>query len=362
MTTCQIYNSTDENITKCSDQICNGNIVVFPTETVYGIGSSALNPEAVNKIYKIKKRPSNNPLIMHVLNWDGAKLYTNLNDLETKLCKLLTDKFWPGPLTILVKKSSYVINEVCAGNNWVALRASNHRVLRKLIEKSMVPIVAPSANISGKVTSTYKDHVINYFKNNDISIITEDEPSNIGIESTIVKIDNNDISIVRPGFITKEDIINCLSEIQNINITQLNLLQQTNSPGSDISHYTTNKKTYMFNFEIFNKFNGNNAYSEQIKNTTREYLKQCAIIDFKQINSKYYDYFGAHVDISESGNLNEALFNLYNVLHQINLTDIKVILIFDFWSNKNGLYNTIYDRFYRCASGKYLLIPLNFIE
>ena len=154
-----------------------------------------------------------------------------------------TDKFlWPGPLTILVKKSSYVINEVCAALIIAALRASNHRVLRKLIEKSMVPIVAPSANISGKVTSTYKDHVINYFKNNDISIITEDEPSNIGIESTIVKIDNNDISIVRPGFITKEDIINCLSEIQNINITQLNLLQQTNSPGSDISHILQIKK------------------------------------------------------------------------------------------------------------------------
>ena len=97
------YDLTDENIRLCGNKINNGEIVVFPTETVYGIGASCMNEKAIKQIYEIKKRPSNNPLIMHILNIKGAKLYMDLNSSEEELVTRLTDKFWPGPFTILVK-------------------------------------------------------------------------------------------------------------------------------------------------------------------------------------------------------------------------------------------------------------------
>ena len=193
MSSCKIYTINDANMLTCSENISHGGVVIFPTETVYGIGASALNVDAIQKIYQIKNRPSNNPLIMHILNWQGGRIYTELNSLETSIVDHLTNTFWPGPLTILVKKSSYVLDVISANTEWVALRSPKHPVIRKLIEKSMVPIVAPSANISGKITSTYKDHVLRYFKHTDVSILIDENPSTIGIESTIVKINNNQI-------------------------------------------------------------------------------------------------------------------------------------------------------------------------
>jgi L-threonylcarbamoyladenylate synthase len=363
MSTCTIYPINDANILKCSENISNGNVVIFPTETVYGIGASALNLDAIQKIYQIKNRPGNNPLIMHILNWQGGIIYTKLNPLETSIVESLTNTFWPGPLTILVKKSSYVLDAISANTDWVALRSPKHPVIRKLIEKSMVPIVAPSANISGKITSTYKDHVLKYFKHTDVSVIIDENPSTIGIESTIVKINNNQIDIVRPGLITKEDIQTCLKTIPNITISHVHISSQAEYPGSNISHYTTDKKTLMFNFISYNTLNNSSdEITQSIKNVTKEYLNQSAIIDFNKKNQQYYDYFAAHVDLSESGDLNEALFNLYNILHQLNTIDIKNILIFDFWSSKDGLYKTIYDRLYRCANGQHTLIPLEYFN
>tara|TARA_E500000178_G_scaffold347458_1_gene400807 strand:- start:539 stop:1627 length:1089 start_codon:yes stop_codon:yes gene_type:complete len=362
MSSAKIYTPTDKNILKCSEEIRKGNIVVFPTETVYGIGASAMNAEAVQKIYRIKKRPTNNPLIMHVLNWEGAKIYTNLNEIETKIVETVTKKFWPGPLTILVKKSNYVIDEICAKSDYVAIRSSSNSTLRNLIEKSMVPIVAPSANLSGKVTSTCKDHVLRYFENSNISIITDNNPTQIGVESTIIKIDNNNIYINRPGLITRNDIAKCFED-GVIKIDEKLLSCQQNSPGSSISHYTTNKKTYMFNFSDIGVLPEQYANKlSNIKESTKQYLSNCALIDFNKINSQYYHHFGAHVDLSETGDLKEVIYNLYNVLHQLNTTSIKVILIFDFWSNKEGLFKTIFDRFYRSSEGKHLMIPINFIE
>jgi len=141
------------------------------------------------------------------------------------------------------------------------------------------------------------------------------------------------------------------------------LTHQQSSPGSSISHYTTNKKTYMFNFtDIGVSLEQYGDKLENIKESTKQYLSNCALIDFNKINSQYYQHFGAHVDLSESGDLKEAIYNLYNVLHQLNTISVKIILIFDFWSNKEGLYKTIFDRFYRSSEGKHLIIPIDFIE
>ena len=196
------YDLTDKNIKECAHKIVNGEIVVFPTETVYGIGASCMNEKAIKQIYEIKKRPNTNPLIMHILNMRGAKLYMNLTNEEEAIVTRLTENFWPGPFTILVKKSNYVPDIVSSGTDWVSLRSPSNTITRKLLEYSMVPIVAPSANMSGKITSTYKDHILKYFRNSNINLLLDNDPTSFGVESTIVKIENNVVSIVRPGIIT----------------------------------------------------------------------------------------------------------------------------------------------------------------
>jgi len=364
---CKLFGLTDQDIRQCADKIVSGEIVVFPTETVYGIGASCMSGKAIKQIYEIKKRPSNNPLIMHILNMRGAKLYTKLSKEEEDIVTQLTDTFWPGPFTILVKKSDYVPNIVSSGTDWVSLRSPSNAIARKLLEYSMVPIVAPSANMSGRITSTYKDHIMKYFKNSRINLLLDDEPTSIGVESTIVKVENNVVSVVRPGVITKDDIVNCLKSSKNENcqsasIIQCDVSEQAEHPGSSISHYAPSKKTLLFNF-IDSKFaeevNVDSKITESLSKSIDYYLTKCACVDFNNKNFHCRDKFGAYVDLSESGDVAEALFNLYNVLHQLEETPIENILIFDFWSDKEGLYNTMFDRVIRCSNGKRIVIPVS---
>ena len=357
---CSIHTITDENIRACASKLQLGKTVIFPTETVYGIGACALNPEAISSIYKYKKRPKNNPLIIHVLDWTGAKIYTDLNASDEAIVYKLIDIFWPGPLTIIVKKSVYVSSVISANTEWVSLRSPANETARKLLEYSMVPIVAPSANISGKITSTYKDHLVDYFKNTDVSILADDKPSKIGIESTIIKIDNVTVSVVRPGIITLNDIKEAMKDYAGpINYKVCDVYGQAEHPGSSISHYSTNKNTILFNLvegSIDLSTTTDEVKHSMIK-STQYYLGQSACIDFNCRNFDIRDKFGAYVDLSDTGDIHEAIFNLYNVLHQLNNTDVANILIFDCWNGKDGLYKTIYDRVYRCANGKHMCIP-----
>tara|TARA_B110000971_G_C20010104_1_gene501149 strand:- start:545 stop:1651 length:1107 start_codon:yes stop_codon:yes gene_type:complete len=361
---CDQYSLTDENIHKCARKILEGEVVIFPTETVYGIGASSMNPVAIKQLYSIKHRPMNNPLIMHVLNWRAAKIYTNTTTSEENIILELTKQFWPGPLTILTKKSKYVSDIVSGGTDWVSIRCPSNSIARKLLEYSMVPIVAPSANISGKITSTYKDHIQKYFDNAHVSMLVDPEPCTIGIESTILKIDGNNISIVRPGIITMANIKSCLCDttFNKLQYTMCAISEQVEHPGSNISHYSTDKKTMLFNFidtQFAKEANVDSAITESLGKSIDYYLTQCACIDFNNKNFHCRDKFGAYVDLSENGSVEEALFNLYNVLHQLNNTPVANILIFDFWSDKDGLYNTMFDRLFRCCNGQKIVIPIS---
>lgn len=363
-TKCTQFTLTDQNIHKCAEKIRNNEVVIFPTETVYGIGASALSVSAIKQIYDIKKRPMSNPLIMHVLNWRSAKIYTNVSKEEEDIIIKLTDKYWPGPLTILVKKSDYVSDIISGKSEWVCLRCPANSIARKLIEYSMVPIVAPSANMSGKITSTYKDHVINYFNHSDVSILVDPEPCSIGVESSIVKISDNNISIVRPGIITIDHIKLCIDSIKHANVKfkTCPVSDQVEHPGSSISHYATNKKTLLFNFidtEFAKEAKVDTNITDSLSKSIDYYLSQSACIDFNSKNFHMRDKFGAYVDLSKDGSVEEALFNLYNVLHQLNDIDVANILIFDFWSDKDGLHKTMFDRVFRCCNGKRIMIPVS---
>ena len=351
-----ILDNTRSGIEKAASKIRDGNIVIFPTETVYGIGANALDESAIAKIFKFKNRPQDNPLILHISNKEMAEPLINITETERNIFSTLANKFWPGPITFLVKKSKYV-NDVCtAGSDFVGLRCPKNKIARDLIYLSGVPICAPSANISGKASSTTFDHVLGYFKNNSqISIIKSNEPCLYGIESTIVKIIDQKVTIVRPGYITRDDIEKSMSNL-SIEISIDIPMTQSINPGSHINHYQIDKKVVLANFMADDELNSD-LEKHNIIRTINYYLMNSIFIDFGGNNLKLLDKFYGYVDLSEKGDPKEALYNLYNVLHQLKDVECSNIIVFNYYKNKEGYFRTLYDRLIRCCGGKEIIIP-----
>ncbi len=193
------------NIKKAVEKLKNGELVSFPTETVYGLGADASNELAIAKIFESKKRPKFNPLIIHFSSFDEIKENCETNNIIEELNQL----FWPGPLTIVLKrkKTSILSSLASAGLNTLAVRIPDNNIALKLINNLKKPIAAPSANKSGLLSPTEASHVYNYFRNDkNLSIILDGGRTIIGVESTVVKIDNGIIYILRHGGISLEEL------------------------------------------------------------------------------------------------------------------------------------------------------------
>ena len=228
--------STDQlGIERASQIIKLGGIVAFPTETVYGLGADATNPSAVDLIYKIKDRPPFNPLIIHM--YDKEKVFDIAK--KNKIAEDLSSRFWPGPLTLVLNKKNRsqleIATNTLAGLSTVAIRIPAHPVFRNILKKSNLPIAAPSANLSGKLTTTRFEDVLSCFSG-IIDAIVDGGPCPIGVESTILKIKNSSLSILRPGKITKEMLLNCNYSLEKFNSNKKNII----SPGQLKSHYSPN--------------------------------------------------------------------------------------------------------------------------
>ena len=192
----------EEKLKLIGNKIREGKLAIFPTETVYGIGTNGLNREAVKKLYSVKQRDFNKPVSLLVSDiFMVEKLAINISDVEYKLMKA----FFPGPFTIILKKSNIVPDIVTANKDTVGIRIPDCDITRKLIEYAGCPIAAPSANISGKPTGTNITEIINDFKE-DVDYIINNGKSKIGIASTIVQVLDNVPHILREGIITKKDI------------------------------------------------------------------------------------------------------------------------------------------------------------
>lgn len=217
-----------------------GNVVAFPTETVYGLGADASNEQACQKIFKIKKRPSINPLIVHVATMRQAKTIGEFNADALKLSNI----FWPGPLSIVVplKSGANITRSVLAGLTMVALRIPSHNIALELIRKSGTAIAAPSANPSGYISSTALEHVKEHFLDEkDVFILGDnlnDCKCQYGIESTIVDTTTNNLTILRDGFITKEAI----EEVLGKKLDKTPSLVQIKAPGMMNKHYSPRVK------------------------------------------------------------------------------------------------------------------------
>lgn len=255
-----IYNTevllpTDSNIEYCAKLLKDGELVGMPTETVYGLACNALDENAISKIFKVKGRPQDNPLIIHVATFE--QIIPLVKDIP-KITKKLSDKFWGGPLTIIFEKSNIVPYVATAGLETIAIRIPSHKVTIDLINKAGVPIAAPSANTSGKPSPTTADHVCNDF-DEKIPVILDGGECEYGLESTVIKIDDDThITLLRPGAITVE----MLQEVvPNVRIDagvleEINSPEYIISPGMKYLHYSpkTNVVVIDSDFEKFLSF------------------------------------------------------------------------------------------------------------
>lgn len=225
----QILKATSSAVKKGAEIIKKGGLVAFPTETVYGLGASVFNSYSIAKIFEVKNRPYFDPLIVHISDFSQLNLLVlKVNPKAKKLMK----KFWPGPLTIILPKSKIVPDIVTAGLKTVAIRMPSHPVAQALIQASEVPIAAPSANPFGYLSPTTAQHVKNQLAGK-IELILDGGKCNLGIESTVIYVKNNEASVLRYGAIPLEDIEKVIGKVTKLGKRTVKL-----APGLLPKHYS----------------------------------------------------------------------------------------------------------------------------
>ncbi|MFC4767546.1 L-threonylcarbamoyladenylate synthase [Effusibacillus consociatus] len=226
---------SEQDLERAAELLRSGELVAFPTETVYGLGAYAMDPQAVDKIFEAKGRPSDNPLIVHIAYREQLK------DLAAEIppagCVLM-DMFWPGPLTLIFPRTEFVPDRVTAGLSTVAVRMPNHPVALALLEKSGLPVAAPSANRSGRPSPTAASHVLEDLEGR-IAAVVDGGTTGVGVESTVLDITVHPPMILRPGGVTKEMLEEVLGEVQLDPSLERNHaeVRAPRSPGMKYTHY-----------------------------------------------------------------------------------------------------------------------------
>lgn len=231
-------NDTSKKYREAVSLLLNDEVVGMPTETVYGLAGNALSPSAVAKIFEAKGRPQDNPLIVHISQFD--EIYSLASSVPES-AKLLAERFWPGPLTMIVPKSDAVPDCVTARLDTVAVRCPSHPVANRLIKESGVPIAAPSANLSGKPSPTRAEHVFDDM-NGRIPLIIDGGECLDGVESTVILLVGDKPRLLRPGNVTLGELRSVLGEVE-VDEAVLNPLksgQKVASPGMKYKHYSPN--------------------------------------------------------------------------------------------------------------------------
>lgn len=223
-------NPAPEVLNEPAEVLRRGELVAFPTETVYGLGANAYDAGACRKIFQVKGRPQDNPLIVHVANESMAqKLVTQW----TKAAKICVENFWPGPLTLVLPKTSLIPDEVTGGLDTVGIRMPDHPVALALIEQAGIPVAAPSANLSGKPSPTSGQHVWQDLKGK-IPFIIDSGNCDVGLESTVLDVSGEIPVILRPGGVSKEQLEEVLGEV---GIDRPSPTAVPKAPGMKYRHY-----------------------------------------------------------------------------------------------------------------------------
>ncbi|PLX25481.1 MAG: threonylcarbamoyl-AMP synthase [Salinivirgaceae bacterium] len=288
--------SNKDNIKLAAKYIQEGKLVAFPTETVYGLGANALDPMAVAKIFEAKERPSFDPLIVHIGSLDQLK--SLVREIDNRILKI-ANKFWPGPLTMVLPKSDIVPDLVTSGLNTVGIRMPGNEIALELIRTSDRPIAAPSANKFGRISPTTAAHVKKQLP--DIDYILDGGKTTVGIESTIIRLTDKGFQILRNGIITREDLETILPFDGNTEI------EKGSAPGMLKSHYSPRKKLLIAN--------------ENISITD---FSKSGLISF---TGKLENGVDKVIRVSENDDLKDYAVNMFEAMHAFeDDTDIETII------------------------------------
>lgn len=238
--------ASEENIARAARLLREGELVGFPTETVYGLGANALDAQAVLNIFAAKERPADNPLIVHIARLAEIEPLCHMNAMAEKLAAA----FWPGPLTMILPKKEIVPGAVTAGLDSVAIRMPSHPVARALIERAQVPVAAPSANRSGRPSPTLARHVLDDMDGR-IPMILDGGACDVGVESTVVSLAGDTATVLRPGGITPEMIAAVIGEVKVADSVMRPLREgeAAPSPGMKHKHYAPRARMTIYEGE-----------------------------------------------------------------------------------------------------------------
>lgn len=326
-------------IDEAASIIKSGGIVAFPTETVYGLGANGLDEEAVKNIYKAKGRPSDNPLILHISEIDQLDpLVEEIPDLAYACM----EKFWPGPLTIIFKKSAAIPNIITAGLDTVAIRMPDHKIASELISKAKVPIAAPSANLSGKPSPTKGSHVVEDMMGK-IEMIIDGGNTGVGLESTVLDLSTEIPTILRPGGITLEDLTNVIHNVvQDGSIT--NKEEIPKSPGQKYRHYAPNAEMILYTGDL-------EKIVKKINSDAKYLIDEGKNVGIMATEETKDNYTLGQVFVSGSREKRETIaHNLFDVLRSFDEANVDIILAEGISLDNIGM--AIMNRMVKAASGK----------
>lgn len=327
----RIVKATDYNLNLCKQALANSQVIAVPTETVYGLAGNALDEVALHSIYKIKGRPSYNPLILHTDSIKNAEKYCTFNSLARQLA----ERFWPGPLTLILPKKDNVPNLVTANLDSVAIRCPRNPTFLKLLKKLPFPLAAPSANPFGYVSPTTSEHV-NCSLGDKLEFILDGNDCVIGIESTIVDIRNPDKpKLLRPGPISKES----LEEVSGTPIEQAKSTStdELRAPGMLKSHYSPNTALEITTLDVLKRLIHSKNQST------------FAFIFQKRPDEPLHEKSSNIYWLSENGENMEIAHNLYQLLRATDALNYERIYIEDI-KNTEGISLALKDRISKAAS------------
>lgn len=330
-----------ENIKEAAKIIKEGGIVLFPTETVYGIGANAFDDEAVKKIFIAKGRAQDNPLILHISDFDMlSQIAENITELEYKLM----DAFWPGPFTIVLNKKKNIANVATCFGDTVGVRMPSNKIAHDMIKMSNVPIAAPSANISGRPSGTNIEDIKEELQDK-IDYMIDGGNCDIGLESTVVRVIDNEVKILRPGKITKEDIEEiALATIDKNVMETISASEKVLSPGMKYRHYAPNTHCKLIYSE------DNEKMVNKILKISRE-NENVLILSTTENVSRYNGY--NVIDIGSRENLQEISHNMFSILRKIDSYNADIAIIEGVTTKGLGL--AIMNRLIRACEHDYLV-------
>jgi len=318
-------------ISTACEIIKNSGVVAIPTETVYGLAANAYDENAISKIFKAKGRPQDNPLIVHIAN---IETLCEIAEDIPKSAYLLAERFWPGPLTMVLNKTETVPSCVSAGLSTVAVRMPSNEIAQEVILTSGLPLAAPSANLSGSPSPTTANHVINDL-DGKIDAVIMGEGCAVGVESTVIALTGEHPVLLRPGGVTLEQLREILPDITMANavLSELKSGEKVSSPGMKYKHYAPKTETFLVEGESFAEF----------VNTKEDAVAVCFLEESGNIKIPKIVY-------GSSKEPQTLAQNIFATLREVDKLGANTIYIHA--PEKSGIGLAVYNRLIRAAAFK----------